>query len=473
MTERLPKSLLAGGMVLASLVLAYAAFSRPWYFTDKTYLGGLVLLELLLAAVWQYRRVFFPIVIIGFVLAGVDLPVGTFWTQARWAFLGMGAFAGSVLMLKHRGHRFGLFHAVAVFALLTALVSASVSRYPGVALLKVLSLFLLFLYAATGARLAVLGRENSFFNGLIMGCEVFVGANALLHVVGIEAMGNPNSLGAIMGVACAPILFWGSLLGGKPFSVGHRWLTYTLCIYLAVASHARAGLAAALLSSGLLCIALRKYKMAVAGSLILMIVLAATAIFNPEALTTLTSTVVYKGADQQGVLASRESPWKAAVDNIREHPWFGTGLGTTAKGAEPEQEEPTRTSASTLNVTVENGSSYLAIVSGVGVLGVVPFAVLLVLLLAKTFQTIVWMRKTGSPLHPAVPLAMVMIAGIAHATFEDWMFAPGYYLCVFFWSLAFVLVDVTPTAPARVPAFESRWHAKAMQPSIGGVAPVR
>jgi hypothetical protein len=28
--------------------------------------------------------------------------------------------------------------------------------------------------------------------------------------------------------------------------------------------------------------------------------------------------------------------------------------------------------------------------------------------------------------------------------FEDWLFAPGYYLCVFFWSLAFVLVDVAP-----------------------------
>lgn len=471
MTERLPKSVLAAGIVLTSLILAYAALSRPWYFTDKTYLGGLLLLQLLLAAVWQYRRVFFPIVIIGFVLAGVDLPVGTFWTQARWAFLAVGAFAGLILMLKHRGQRFGLFHLVAVFALLMALVSAAVSRYPNVALLKVLSLFLLFLYAATGARLAVLGRENSFFNGLILGCEIFVGANAVLHVVGIEAMGNPNSLGAIMGVACAPILLWGSLLGGKPFSVGHRWLAYTLSIYLAFASHARAGLAAALLSSGLLCVALRKYKMAVEGSVILMIVFAATAIFNPEVLTTLTSTVVYKGANQESVLASRVSPWKAAVDNIREHPWFGTGLGTTANGTDADQEEPTRASASTVGVTVENGSSYLAIMSGVGVLGVMPFALLLVLLVGKIFRTIVWMRRTASPLHPAVPLATVMIAGMMHAAFEDWMFAPGYYLCVFFWSLAFVLVDVVPTT--SVPAFQFRWHAKTIQPPIGGVAPVR
>jgi hypothetical protein len=41
---------------------------------------------------------------------------------------------------------------------------------------------------------------------------------------------------------------------------------------------------------------------------------------------------------------------------------------------------------------------------------------------------------------------MVMIAGLIHAGFEDWLFAVGYYLCVFFWSLAFVLIDVLPIA---------------------------
>jgi len=37
-----------------------------------------------------------------------------------------------------------------------------------------------------------------------------------------------------------------------------------------------------------------------------------------------------------------------------------------------------------------------------------------------------------------------MIAGILHAIFEDWMFAPGNYLCVFYWSLAFIFIDVAP-----------------------------
>jgi len=28
--------------------------------------------------------------------------------------------------------------------------------------------------------------------------------------------------------------------------------------------------------------------------------------------------------------------------------------------------------------------------------------------------------------------------------FEDWMFAVGYYLCVFFWAIAFIMMDVLP-----------------------------
>jgi O-antigen ligase len=470
MTERLPKSALVGGIVLASLILAYAAFSRPWYFTDKTYLGGIVLLELLLVAVWLYRSVFFPAVIVAFLLAGVDLPVGAFWTQARWAFLVVGAFAGFFLMLRYRGHRFGLFHAIALFAVSTAVVSAAVSHYPNVVLLKALSLFLLFLYAGTGARLAVHGRENQFFNGLIIGCEIFVGANAAFKAVGIEAMGNPNSLAAVTGVVCAPILLWGALVGGERSTVLRRWILYAVCMYLVFASHARAGMAAALLSSGLLCLALRKYKMAVEGSVILVIVLAATAIFRPEFLSALTSDVVYKGADQQlGVLASRESPWRTAIHNIREHPWLGTGFGTTASGEDTDDQF--RAFSSSLNSTAENGSSYLAITSGVGVLGMLPFALLIMLIVGKVFKTIAWMRKTASPVHPAVPLAIVMVAGMAHAAFEDWMFAPGYYLCVFFWSLAFILVDVAPIV--AISAFAFRGHAKPTRRPMEGLAAIR
>ena len=468
MSDGIPKFLLVAGAGFAALVLAFVAFYRPGYFTSQAYLGGLILLEFLIAAVWFYRRVYFPVVIVAFLLAGVDLPVGAVWTVDRWLFLAVGALAGTFIVLKDRRYHFGAFHAVACFAVLTALMSATVSRYPDVALLKVLSLFLLLLYCGTGARIAVAGRESRFFSGLLLGCEVFVGATALLYLLGMEAMGNPNSLGAVMGVVGSPILLWGFLLGGEPAVRHRRGLLFAVCMYLGFVSHSRAGLAAAFVSCGLLCLALRKYKMFIQGLMILVIILAAIGIVRPEAITSMTSSVLYKGADQdQGILASRQSPWRTAVDNIKEHPWFGTGLGTTADGADADQQQGKYSSNS--NVTSENGSSYLAIVSGVGILGAIPSFVLLCMLIAKTVRTLRLMSRSTTAAHAAIPLAMVMVAGIVHAAFEDWMFAPGNYLCVFFWSLAFILVDVTRPSPP----FASSWPVLTRQETFNGAAAAR
>jgi len=44
-------------------------------------------------------------------------------------------------------------------------------------------------------------------------------------------------------------------------------------------------------------------------------------------------------------------------------------------------------------------------------------------------------------------MAMVLVAGLVHAVFEDWLFAVGYHLCVFFWTMAFLLRDLLPGAP--------------------------
>ena len=78
-------------------------------------------------------------------------------------------------------------------------------------------------------------------------------------------------------------------------------------------------------------------------------------------------------------------------------------------------------------------------------LGVIPFYTLALIVAIRTSQVFIWLKRTQDPFSPAVPIALVMVAGLIHAGFEDWMFAVGYYLCVFFWSLAFVLIDVLPT----------------------------
>lgn len=476
MTERIPKVIFVAAGVLGLVVLAYLAYSQPGYFTSQTYLGGLLLLELLAAATWMYRRIFFPIVVVTFLLAGMDVPGASVWTVARWMILGMGALVGAIIVTRDRQYHFGQFHALALFAILAALVSAAVSRYTSLSFLKVLSLFLLFLYAGTGARLAVTGRESRFFAGLLTGCEVFVGTIAISYFLGMDVMGNPNSLGAVMGVVGAPILLWGTLVSEERFVHHRRLALCVIAMYLTFESHSRASLVAVLLSCSLLCLGLRRYKLLANGIMAVLILVAATAIFRPEAfsgtVSSLTSTVIFKGKDPSaGLLASRSSPWQDSVDTIRSHFWFGTGFGTSDNGRDPTEHLGSFSTSSA--ASTEHGSSYLAVAAWVGMVGLLPFLMLMLILLRKVVQTVVWMLRTGNPYHPAIPLAMVIVAGMIHAGLEDWLFAPGYYLCLFFWSMAFVFVDKAPSlaiADSRRAVF---WRDRAMRPSVGNVAPSR
>src|SRR5260221_7253941 len=105
-TEGIPKSIFVAALALGAVGLAYLVYSNPEYFTNQSYLGGLLLLELLATAVWMYRQFLFPLLVLVFLLAGVNLPVGSVWTAARWVILAVGAFVGVVVMIKKRTHHF-------------------------------------------------------------------------------------------------------------------------------------------------------------------------------------------------------------------------------------------------------------------------------------------------------------------------------------------------------------------------------
>lgn len=475
MTDRIPKAVVICAALAGALALVFLAYERPGYFVNLRNLAGLLFLELLLAAVWMYRKVYFAVTIVVFTLAGTNLPGVAAWNVARWAVLGLGALVGTAMMLKERRYEFGLFHLTAAFALLAALVSAAVSHYTVVSSLKVLSLVLLFTYASTGVRLAVVGREGRFFSGLLVGCELFVAVVTVLHFSGRDIMGNFNSLGAVMGVVAAPILLWGTLLKQEAFAHRRHVVFFAISMYLVLISQARAGILAAFLSCGLLCLGLRKYALLMQGVGIIAILTATTAIVQPEAfsrtVSALTADVVFKGKDpEKGILSSRMSPWQNAVDSIKEHFWFGTGFGTSDKGEEVGAVGPIFTGGRTSS---EHGSSYLAITEWVGIIGIFPFILLLGILLVKVGQAVRWMWRTGNPASGAVPLAMVMIAGIVHAGFEDWLFAPGYHLCIFYWSMAFVLVDqVLALNPASSYSAIS-WNPRVARPQLNSVVPLQ
>ena len=100
------------------------------------------------------------------------------------------------------------------------------------------------------------------------------------------------------------------------------------------------------------------------------------------------------------------------------------------------------------SVTREHGNSFLAILNWVGILGVIPFAFLLVLIAVCIARAFLWLRRTQDARLYCVPLAMIVAAGLVDVAFEDWLFAVGYYLSVFFWIAAFALVDFLHTEDA-------------------------
>jgi O-antigen ligase len=446
-------------ILAAGVMAAYVALYSPGYLSSAYSLGGLIFLQVLLAVVWKYEQRFFPFLVVVFLWAGMALPLSGLWTGGRWAVLAVGAFVGFALYMRSPQPRFSSFHFVAMSSVLAALVSAAASSFPMLSFMKALSLLLLFLYASTGARLALSGREEKFFTRLLLFVEIVVYFSAIAYLLlRWPVYGNPNSMGAIMGVVAVPLLLWGVLTAEGKTRYRRMMFAFMLSVGLLFFSQARAGILAAVFTCCLTCVVLRRYRLLIQGAVAF--VCAATlslALLPSEQVrdiptrredSSLTEALLYKGHQDEGVLGSRLTPWDEAVAVIQTHPWFGSGFGTSLTSGEEDisvGQYSTVTAA-----TREHGNSYLAAMEGVGFLGVLPFFALVLMLILKVAGVFAWLRRTGNLRHYVVPVAMLLTAGLVHAAFEDWLFAVGYYLSVFFWALAFAFLDMLPSAVPAV-----------------------
>jgi O-antigen ligase len=460
------KFIVPGLVALIGIAALTLALYSPGYIASAYYLGGLIFLQVLLAVVWKFEQRFFPVLVVAFLWAGMSVPFSSVWTAGRWAVLAVGAVAGFALYMRSPHPRFTSFHLVALFTVLAALVSAGVSSFPLISSMKALSLLLLFLYASTGSRLALAGREEKFFPRLLLLLEIMVYLSAFSYLVLRSPIyGNPNSMGAIMGVVAVPVLFWGVLtVEGK---TRHRRMIFAfmLSVGLLFYSQARAGILSAVITCCLTCVVLRRYRLIIQGVVAFVCMATLAVAVTPAQRSedmpsrrdepSMLGNLLYKGREDVGLLQSRLTPWDETISVIREHPWFGSGFGTSLTNS---AEDIGTSQYSTVSAaTREHGNSYLAAMEGVGLLGVVPFIVLVIMLGVKVSGVFSWLRQTGKLRHYSVPVAMVLAAGLVHAGFEDWLFAVGYYLCVFFWVLAFVFMDLLP-APVAAPAYRRTSH---------------
>ena len=441
-----------------ALILGFLLLTQPGYFADSSFLGTLILAELLFFAILKYRQVFFTLLIITFLCAGITVPYRMAFLYGRWFILGAGAVAGIAIYMRERNHYFGMFHLVALFCALSAIVSALVSAYPEEAILKAVSLTLLFVYAASGARASAAARQPEiFFRNLVTGCEVLTAFTAVSYLIfRWQFFGNPNSLGAVMGVAVIPVMLWGFITAQTALRRRRLMIGLAVAALLLMSSFARAAIGAAAISCLVLCVGLRQYRLLAKGFAAAVLLAIAAAMIVPQPTDTpqfdgsepVSTMFLYKGHAEDGVLASRRGVWEQTWDVIKENPWFGSGFGTSVTADDMTKLAFAKTHVDSWIIR-EHGNSYLEITEWVGLLGVVPFYSLVLLTARNVRGVFSRMRRTGDGFSPAVPAAAVVTAGLVHAAFEDWMFAVGYYVCVFFWTMAFILVDLLPR-PADV-----------------------
>lgn len=440
-------AILVGGVFLLSLVMLV----HPGYLARPEMLGAVIGAQVIFAALSRYRQSFFLILVAVFLWAGADLPFRDAWLEGRWVVLAIGALAGFAIYMKDNNHYFSTFHLVAFFCVLSAMVSGVVSAYPEESLLKALSLLLLFLYGCSGARLAVPAyNPERFFRGLLLACEVLAYLSAGCYfVIHLEVFGNPNSLGAVMGVVVVPVLFWGVLAARSVGERRRRAFALAVAMLTLISSFSRASVAAGLLSCLLIGLMLRKFRVIVKGVAATVAIAAVVVTLVPlpsdtprwDGTESIVSVFLFKGKPETSILSSREGPWEKTVAVIKGHPWFGSGFGTSMTSDDWSQLVPVHTHFDS-RVTREHGNSYLAIAEWAGLLGVVPFYFMIALMAGNVRKVFSAVRQSGDAFSPAIPAAAIVAAGLIDAAFEDWMFAVGYYLCVFFWAIAFILVDL-------------------------------
>ena len=177
------------------------------------------------------------------------------------------------------------------------------------------------------------------------------------------------------------------------------------------------------------------------------------AVVNPsqmdELVSSFTGRVIYKaGGSHPGVFGSRLSPWADTLSVVKRRPWFGSGFGTSELG--DLRPDIGSSSVYTMEGTNrEHGNSYLALAEYMGLLGACPLWSCFLCWFGCWFESADGCVEPGIRTTIAFHWHLVAIAGLVHACFEDWLFAVGSYLCLFFWVSVFLLMDLAPELRAE------------------------
>ncbi len=417
-------------------ILFYLSVHRPYLFGESNLLALLVLVIAAFIAS-QFETSFWTLMIAVFFWAGSELPLAGGMNVFRWVVLGVGASL-SLAYYARTANRiaFNYQHLLGLFAVIAAFASAIVSVNPLMTILKALSLAALFIYASIGARILWARNPEPFVRRLVLLTEGLVYFTAICYSASYDVWGNPNSLGLIMGCICWPVLLWRSILPASRREYARRLIPLLLCGALLVHSVARASIIAASVTSLFLLLGTRRYRTLLPGMSLFAVILLSVFLVTPQRFQSTSEIFIYKKGEQGKAMSSRQEPWQRSLAAFRERPWLGSGFGAADNSAGWRLTYVTQG-----QLTRERGSSYLTLLETTGILGTLPFALLLLGLIREIWRVFLWLRRSGKANQPAVVAAAIILGGLVNAFFEDWMFAVGYYMSVIFWILALSLRD--------------------------------
>jgi O-antigen ligase len=188
------------------------------------------------------------------------------------------------------------------------------------------------------------------------------------------------------------------------------------------------------------------------------------AAYNPSAVTSVYEDWLFKGKTKGGLLSSRVAQWEDSYDLFETHPWLGYGFGVTSVEEGEWNLEHARSQK------VERGSSVLAVLSQVGVVGGLPLYLGIVLVLIRGFH---FAFRVKDAYFTAI-LASCMGA-FANSFFEGWIVSPGNGLLWLFLSQIYLMDSVMNRyrppkfKPARGPRGRTRLQAppRSTAPIVG------
>jgi hypothetical protein len=297
-----------------------------------------------------------------------------------------------------------------------------------------------------GGSCKLLGQVFWYAVIVALGCAL-----TLVHVLPMRPgffagpFGNPNSLGAFIPMVAPVLLLYlvRSFDKAPQIRVANILLITAYLIFLFM-SRSRAGLGATFLACGwwLYFAHRRVFGLFLGGALITALIFG---LYFPENVQNVRQVYVYKGGSY--VFKSRADLLSATWEASKESPLIGVGFGV-AKG----YSEDWRFAFETAGAGREKGSSFLALVEEVGLIGSGFVLLPLAWLLVNAIRRLADFRRRhqmGEEFWVTLTLSACLVGGLANASVEAWLTSAGFFSAVLFW-LVFGVLAARLITPIRV-----------------------